>query len=500
MNLSDLARYERIIIQCHDNPDADSITSGFALQAYIRSLGGDAELVYGGTAFIQKPNLLLLLEALNIKIAHRDELPADTDLLITVDCQHGAGNVTRFALPKGADVMAIDHHRQEIAESEKHKIRPDLASCATLVWDLLHKECFEMSSDLRTALYYGLFSDSNGFSELRHPRDRDLAEISGDGGLIRKLKNSAITTEDLDIISAALRGRKIIDNIGMFRADPCDPNLLGFTADIAQQVVHIDCCVVYCLQPHGVKLSIRSSVREIMASEIAKFLCRDVGDGGGNLEKAGGFISFTGIAAAACGHDPGDYLCGRIRDYLKHYDHVYAGGNNIDFEAMPLYKKLQIPAGYAASTNIFTAGTKITVRTLEGDIDTICADDLYLMIGVEGEVYPIAKKRFDAGYTDAGTAYNAATEYVPVVINRATGERAEITAFARTCMPNDLKLVRAAPLRRETKVFTRWDTERYFRGGAGDWLVADADDANDCYVVRGDIFDRTYALLKRNDM
>lgn len=495
MELKNLAQYKHIAIQCHDNPDADAVGSGYALQCFFRSLGVEAALIYGGHAKIQKPSLLMLLDALEIEISHVTALPADTDLLVTVDCQRGAGNVQNFDLPDSAAVAVIDHHRAEIPENENTIIRPYLASCATLVWELLKKEGFKMGSHVQTALYYGLFTDTNGLSELRHPLDRDLAEISCDSGLIRKLKNSAITAEELDIIGRTLQSKEIIGNIGLFRAEPCDANLLGFTSDIAQQVVHIDCCVVYCIQKHGVKLSVRSSAREIMASEIAGFLCRDAGSGGGTVEKAGCFMSFKGIADASGDMEPDSFLKSRIQEYIDHFDLIYAGNNNIDFGAMSLYKKIPSPVGYAKSTDIFPSGTKITIRTLEGDVDTIADDAMYLMIGIKGEVYPIMKDRFEASYDVSGFPYTAQLEYIPAILNRFTGERREIWHYAMTCIPKDEKLVRAKPLDKATKVFTGWDTEKYFSGVAGDWLVANEGSYDDCYIVRGDIFSESYALI-----
>ena len=175
MKLSSLAKYKNIVIQCHDVPDADAIASGFALQSYLRSLGTEASLVYGGHAEITKPNLTIMIEMLKIKIERIERLPADTDLLITVDCQRGAGNVQNFDLPDNAVTVVLDHHRPEITESEYIYILPNLASCSTLVWDLLNKENYHMDVRVTTALYYGLFTDTNGMAELRHPLDRDLA-------------------------------------------------------------------------------------------------------------------------------------------------------------------------------------------------------------------------------------------------------------------------------------------------------------------------------------
>ena len=34
MKLSDLLEFKQIVIQCHDNPDADAIASGFAIYTY----------------------------------------------------------------------------------------------------------------------------------------------------------------------------------------------------------------------------------------------------------------------------------------------------------------------------------------------------------------------------------------------------------------------------------------------------------------------------------
>lgn len=492
MELSKLAVYKNVIIQTHNIPDADAVGSGFALQCYLRLLGADARLVYGGPAKIQKPSLLMMLDALDIEIDYVKELPSETDLLITVDSQRGAGNIEDFMLPETATVVVIDHHRPEIPESENTFIRPALASCATLMWDLLNKAGFEPDARILNALYYGLYTDTNGLSELRHPLDRDLSEVHCDTGLIRKLKNSAITEEELDIVGDTLGSKELIGSIGIFLSKPCDANLLGFASDIAQQVVQIECCVVYCKQPHGIKLSIRSATREIMASEIAGFICRDAGSGGGAVEKAGGFISYKGIEETSPGSDPEDFLRTRISDYLNYYDHVYAGNNNIDFSVMKLYKKLPLSVGFVKSADVFPGGTKITIRTLEGDVDTITDENTYLMIGIMGEVYPIKKERFETSYSLLDLPYIWELEYAPVILQRITGERYDILPYAKSCVPNDEKFVRAVKLTKPAKVFTEWDLEKYYIGERGDWLVANEDDYNDCYIVRNDIFEKSY--------
>ena len=119
MKLSDLMKYNPITIQCHDNPDADAIASGYALYTFFGQQGKDVKLIYSGRNEIQKSNLCLMLEYLKIPVEYMsrpDELVKDTPeqklpgLLLTVDCQYGAGNVTK--LP-AENVAIIDHHQVE---------------------------------------------------------------------------------------------------------------------------------------------------------------------------------------------------------------------------------------------------------------------------------------------------------------------------------------------------------------------------------------------------
>ena len=45
MMLEELLGYDRITIQCHDNPDADAIASGFGLYCFFRDQGKDVLLM-----------------------------------------------------------------------------------------------------------------------------------------------------------------------------------------------------------------------------------------------------------------------------------------------------------------------------------------------------------------------------------------------------------------------------------------------------------------------
>jgi phosphoglycolate phosphatase len=487
MNLSSLSKYKSIFIQCPDIPDADSIGSAYALQQFFKSQGAECKIIHGGKAKITKPNLIMFMAELGAEIENVSELFQEPELLLTVNCQYGTGNAQKFACKNFA---VIDHHFSEIKEGENTEISPAFAGCSTIVWDMMRKENFDFSqnSKLRDALYYGLFSATNGLSELRHPLDRDLADINIDKALIKKLNDAALTIKELRIVAATLDSSRRIENqkinkrVALFKAeDFCTQDVLAFTCDVARKVDILDACIVYCLMGDYIRIAVRSSVREIMASEFAEFICAGIGNGGGNIEMANGFFKADE-----------DYFIQKVRDYLDNYEFIYAGKSPVDFASMKRYRKKAIPIGFAKIEDMFKDGWPVTVRTLEGDIDLRASKDVYVMIGIVGEVYPILREKFEKNYEILDAPYNLKTEYSPEIINKITGEKLSLLAHAHTCLPKGEKIVRAVPVDKPTKVFSYWDTEKYFSAKPGDFLAANENDLQDCYVVNKQIFFDSY--------
>ncbi len=289
MKLSDLLQFDDIIVQCHDNPDADALASGFGVYEYLRMNGKNPRFVYGGRNIIHKSNLVLMIDSLGIPIEHVDFLD-NPQMIVTVDCQFGGGNVTLF---KAQNTAVIDHHRVSGELPPMNRVMSYMGSCSTIVWDMLRQEGIKINRKLATALYYGLYTDTGEFSEITHSLDRDLRdEADFDNAIVAKFRNANMSLDDLDIAGTALLGRDYIEehHLAVVKAGACDPNVLGIISDFVLEVDVIDICMVFSVLKDGIKLSFRSCIKEVSASEMAQEVCSGIGSGGGHYYKAGGFI------------------------------------------------------------------------------------------------------------------------------------------------------------------------------------------------------------------
>jgi phosphoglycolate phosphatase len=497
MRLCELLAYDSIAIQCHDNPDADTLAAGYGLYRYFRSqkAGGILKMFYGGPASITKPNLLGMVETLDIPVEYLPDLKEWPGLLITVDCQYRATNVMYV---EAADVAVIDHHIQESSLPPLCDLRPSLGSCSTLIWVLLTEERFTIDSHLATALYYGLFCDTDNFAEVCHPLDYDMRDmLRADEGILRKLKHSNLSLNDLDIVSSVLKENHY-DPQGRFMiiATPsCDPNLLGFVSDLAMQVDVVDIVIAFSVVDDRIKFSVRTAVREVKASDLTVWLAQDVGWGGGHREKAGGLISGMKYALLFGELQLTEFFTQRIKDYLSRYEVIdcvnlsAAISQKLNLNEVRNYRKLPVRLGFVPCRKLFAKRTKLQIRMLEGDVDITANEDTILMIGIKGEVYPMQKAKFEESYAVTDDSFSLPISYPPTILDHETGTRIPLLEYAKVCIGGGGH-VSAVRLKRGVKVFTLWDAENYLLGNVYDWIVRLSSD--DLYVVTADVFDGLY--------
>lgn len=295
--------YDSVMVQCHNNPDADTIASGFAIQTYLREkLNIQAKLVYSGK-YRYGSNIEKMVRLLDIEleyIENTNDIPID--LLILVDCQPENSNVTVI---NHKAIAIIDHHDENESSNLNiiyKNIDNSYTSCSALIWQLLRQTEFDINSNIKlcTSLYYGLYTDSNRFqTNVSHNDEEMRLHLKYDGLIIRELQGSSISRNDLGIISTAL-GRYRYNSVHRYaitEANKCADNVIGIIVDTMIDADDIDLCLVFCVRDEYVKISIRSCVKDISASDVAEYIASLIpnSSGGGREDKAGCKLDMNGI-------------------------------------------------------------------------------------------------------------------------------------------------------------------------------------------------------------
>lgn len=500
MILKDLEKYNQIVIQVHDNPDGDAVGSGYAIYRYFQEKGKAVRLVYGGRYDIVKSNMVLLIQELDIPIEHVSEI-YNPELLITVDCQYGEGNVQRF---EAQNIAMIDHHNTGRISDDMCEIRSHLVSCATVCYSLLTDAGYDVNSDIKvaTAIYYGLFMDSNQLAEISHPHDRDMMELlQYDRALITRLKYSNLNIKDFETAGIAILRHNYVEKhrSAVIMSKPCDPNILGVIGDLALQVDSIDVCIAYCETPGGYKVSIRSCLLEVAANELAAFITADIGNGGGHLDKAGGFISGDKFKEKYGGQSIEGYFFGKLDYYFNDFEVIKYTDGMDSHKEFKVYRKRSYKCGYVKTAELFPVGTECRVRTLEGDVFVSCADNIYIMVGVDGEIYPIKAEGFAERYSACEEAFDKVFDYSPVITNMENNQRIDLMPYIRSCMSKPGAMIYGCVLEKHTKVFSKWNYETYMKGGPGDILCYSYFDEEDVHIVKKEYFHILYEEVGSSD-
>lgn len=296
--LQQFLEYESVCIQCHNNPDADTLASAFGLYCYFKEHSITAEIIYSGAEQIKKFNLKHLIEQCKIPVRYVETLPV-TQLLIVADGQYGAGNVARFEAPA---IAAIDHHIQSMEQHPYVLIKSNYQSCSTILWELLEDEgyCVKNNEALRISLLYGLFTDTSSFYDLYQEKDMAMRmELFGKFPVFETLIKSNMTVAEMMIASDAMQNyyfdpQKRFSIVSAMR---CDQTVLGVIGDFMIQVDVILVNFCYTAVDGHYQISIRSCDDRIRANLLAAFVCEGIGSGGGHAQKAGGRISEDLFAA-----------------------------------------------------------------------------------------------------------------------------------------------------------------------------------------------------------
>jgi len=292
-----------MLILTHDNPDPDALASGKALATLLKSAWNiPSRLLYSG--LVLRAENRAMLDLLTPEWEPGD-IPADLDRyksVALVDTQPGAGN---NRLPAGfVPQIVIDHHLpvREIPGMVPYiDVQPEIGATVTLLDQYLQAAGVVLDSDLATAMFYGLKTDTRGLS-----RGTSLADTTVylslldqiDRSKLIQIEQAGLSREYFQAFNKGLSAAQVYDksvvaNLGMMHR----PDL---AAEMADLLIRLDTArAALCLGIHEQTLYL--SIRTGPLGEDAGLLVQQVivspGKAGGHGTMAGGQVSLAGQEA-----------------------------------------------------------------------------------------------------------------------------------------------------------------------------------------------------------
>jgi nanoRNase/pAp phosphatase (c-di-AMP/oligoRNAs hydrolase) len=278
-----------VFVQTHDYPDIDAVASAWGLAGLLRRMGFSADCGYRGE--LRSRSLKKLVKELDIDLKSSPEGESEIQVIV-VDGSPGNDNVT---LNKGELIGVIDHHYKS-GESEAAFIdlRPELASCSTMIFGYWKEAGFEPPRGVATALLAGIQSDTDFLS--RSCSDEDFAAYAalyraGDWDLASRVVRTVLDLRELGLVVSAIGKAVVRDGLLFaFIRGACGQEALAVLAEFALRSEELSAAVAAEKDDRGVHISVRSKSASVSAFGLVRAALAGIGGGGGHAHSAGGLI------------------------------------------------------------------------------------------------------------------------------------------------------------------------------------------------------------------
>jgi len=295
---AELRSRERFLLTAHEGPDGDALGSLLGMHQLLTQLGKDSVMFLGAKEFpLPIEYRFLPLE----EVFH--EPPADMAdrTVIFLDC----GNIDRmpvdFLTAGGNDIINIDHHHDNTRFGTFNLVNVAASCTAEIVYDLAALLGATITSEMASALYVGLVTDTGKFmyentDAHTHRVAAELIDAGVDVDDTYRRLYEHVPLEKLRLVARALEGiqlhcdgRLVVGNI-----TAADYAATGAGEEMTEGVIDhlrsIDgtkvAAVIRDLGNRGRaarKVSLRSSEGDVDVSAIARE------KGGGGHKRAAGF-------------------------------------------------------------------------------------------------------------------------------------------------------------------------------------------------------------------
>lgn len=310
----------RLLIVTHDNPDPDTIATGWVLLRLARRLRRmRVDLAYGG--IIGRGENRALLEVLKVPLQRLETLdPASYDAIALVDSQPGTGN---NSLPASkVPTIVIDHHpmRPRTREVPFHDVREDYGASVTIAAEYLLAAGMRLERRLATAIFYAIKSETKNLG-----REASRADIKlflelfpqVDNHALSQIEHPPIPRNYFSMIDQAIDGTQLHGRVAMTRSgELSNPDVVAEFADLMVRLEGIRWSFAIGRYGPDLWLSIRTNQERANAGRMIRRVVGKLGMAGGHGMMAGGRIP-EGAATPAKATELEETLCARLLSLLR---------------------------------------------------------------------------------------------------------------------------------------------------------------------------------------
>ncbi|MBD8505453.1 DHH family phosphoesterase [Hoyosella sp. G463] len=240
-----LARARDAVIACHIHPDADTLGSGLALAAFLRSRGTRVSVSFAEPSAL--PEVFATLPGSG-DIMRPSDVPAAVDTFISVDAASSdrLGELAGY-VGTAAHSIVIDHHRSNAGFGDVNYIDATADSTTVLVARILRQfgEA-PFPRDIAHCLYAGLVTDTGSFRWCGPEAHVLAAELIGCGIDAVAISRDLLDTHPfgrLGMLSTVLGGARLLPEVaggqGLVLATVHEADLLGLPEDERETVIDI---------------------------------------------------------------------------------------------------------------------------------------------------------------------------------------------------------------------------------------------------------------------
>jgi nanoRNase/pAp phosphatase (c-di-AMP/oligoRNAs hydrolase) len=281
------------------NPDPDAISSAMALEFIANSLNPEMEVRKVTKGEVGRPENQAMMNLLAVELEQVEDsedardVVGEVDLVGLVDVSVAGKNN-----PLPEDVVpniVFDHHPtdEERIKGNFQDVRPGVGSTATLLTGYLRELGVTPSSEVATALMYGIRTDTKELTGKVSTEDLEGVRYLGalmDSDVLRRIETPPMSSDQVAVLGRAIegmnkRGSLVVSFLGVVP----ESDYLSYIADFLLDIEGVDTVVVYGVVEGTINVSARSrDVRVHLGKTMEEVFGPN--KGGGHAHMAGAQI------------------------------------------------------------------------------------------------------------------------------------------------------------------------------------------------------------------